>query len=332
MARIIAIAEGPLPVPEALYDPVMLVLALVLDLAFRELPNRLHPTAWIGQTVSWAEKLSPSGPRASLAAGVIIVVIVAGGWMAAAVFAVQGLREIHYWAYILVGAVLLNTTFAVKMLGQAAFRVRNLLAVNDLDQVRANMASLVSRDPSNLTPDQAAAATVESVSENMSDGFIGPWLAFALFGLPGAVAYRAINTLDSMIGYHGRYEYLGKAAARLDDLINVVPSRLTGLLLVAAGLFLPGQNPKQAWRIMWRDHSRTESPNAGWPMSAMAGALGVQLEKLTSSGESLYRLGSQDHPLEHQDITRSIHSMYLVAGLGIVLVLVLTYIRASFLW
>ena len=318
--------------PDALHDPVMLVLAFGLDLALRELPNRFHPTAWMGHTVSWSEKLSPSGPKSSLVAGVIMVALIAGGWTATAFFAVQGLREIHYLAYILVGAALLKTTFAVKMLGQAAYRVRNLLAANDLDQVRANMSSLVSRDPSNLTPEQAAAATVESVSENMSDGFIGPWLAFALFGLPGAVAYRAINTLDSMIGYHGRYEYLGKAAARLDDLINLVPSRLTGLLLVAASLFLPGQHPVRAWRIMWRDHSRTESPNAGWPMSAMAGSLGVQLEKLTASSENVYRLGDQDHPVEHQDITRSVHSMYLVAGLGIVLVLGLTYIRASLIW
>ena len=315
--------------PVGLYDPVMLALAFGLDLALRELPNRLHPTAWMGRTVAWTEKLAPSGPKSSLAVGVMIVILIAGGWTAATLLAVYGLRGIHDWAYILVGAVLLNTTFAVKMLGQAAFRVRDLLAVNDLGQVRANMSSLVSRDPSNLTPEQAAAATVESVSENMSDGFMGPWLAFALFGLPGAVAYRAINTLDSMIGYHGRYEYLGKAAARLDDLVNLVPSRLTGLLLVAASLFLPRQNPKQAWRIMWRDHARTESPNAGWPMSAMAGSLGVQLEKVTASGDSVYRLGDQTRPMEHHDITRSVRSMYLVAGLGIVLVLALTFIRAA---
>ena len=318
--------------PVGLHDPVMLVLALGLDLAFRELPNRFHPTAWMGRTVSWAEKFSPAGPKAGLAAGLIIVVAVTGGWTAAAFFAVQGLREVHYGAYILVGAALLSTTFAVKMLGLAAIQVRNLLAANDLDQVRASMPSLVSRDPANLTPGQAAAATVESVAENMSDGFIGPWLAFALFGLPGAVAYRAINTLDSMIGYRGRYEYLGKAAARLDDLVNLVPSRLTGMLLVAASLFLPGQSPKEAWRIICRDHSRTESPNAGWPMSAMAGSLGVQLEKVSDSGEIMYRLGDNQRPLEHRDITRSVRSMYLVAGLGVVLALGLAYIRASFLW
>ena len=318
--------------PEVFYDPVMLALAFGLDLLLRELPNRLHPTAWIGHTVSWAEKISPSSSKAGLAAGIAMVAIIAGGWTAAALFAVLGLQHVHPWAYILVGAVLLNTTFAVKMLGQTALRVRNLLAVNDMHQVRANMPSLVSRDPANLSGEQAAAATVESVSENMSDGFIGPWLAFALFGLPGAIAYRAINTLDSMIGYHGRYEYLGKAAARLDDLVNLVPSRLTAILLVTASVFLPGQNPKAAWRVMLRDHSKTESPNAGWPMSAMAGSLGVQLEKLDDAGESLYRLGDQDRPLESLDITRSVRSMYLVAGLGVALLLGLTLIRATYVW
>ena len=184
----------------------------------------------------------------------------------------------------MVGAALLSTTFAVKMLHQAAFRVRDLLDTGDLDQMRANMSSLVSRDPSRLTAQQAGAAAVESVSENMSDSFIGPWLAFALFGLPGAVAYRAINTLDSMIGYHGSYEFLGKTAALLDDLVNLIPSRLTGIFIVAASVVLPGQNPKTSWRIMWRDHGLTESPNAGWPMSGMAGALGVQLEKVSDQG------------------------------------------------
>ena len=110
------------------------------------------------------------------------------------------------------------------------------------------MPALVSRDSSQLTTQQATAATVESVSENMTDSFLGPWIAFALFGLPGAVAYRAINTLDSMVGYHGEYEYLGKAAARLDDLVNLIPARLNGLLLVLGSAFLPGQRAAGAWR------------------------------------------------------------------------------------
>ena len=318
--------------PVNLYDPLMLILALGLDLAWRELPNRFHPTAWMGSTVSWAETLSPAGPKGSMLAGIIMVVVIAGGWTTIAYFIAQTLRDVHHLAYILVGAILLSTTFAVKMLGLSAIQIRNLLAIDDLEAIRAGMPSLVSRNPSNLTMDQAAAATVESVAENMSDGFIGPWLAFAVFGLPGAVAYRAINTLDSMIGYHGRYEYLGKAAARMDDLVNLVPARITGLLLIAASIVSPGQSSNEAWRIMRRDNSRTESPNAGWPMSAMAGSLGVQLEKVADSGESIYQLGDAKRPLEGRDITRSVRSMYIVAGLGVLLALALAYIRAYFLW
>jgi adenosylcobinamide-phosphate synthase len=208
------------------------------------------------------------------------------------------------------------------MLHLAAARVRGLLASGDVASARHGLHSLVSRDTSELTREQAAAAAVESVLENMTDSIFGPWLFFALFGLPGAVAYRAINTLDSMVGYRGEYEFLGKASARLDDLINLIPARLTALLLVFASLFLPGQKAGGAWRIMWRDHSRTQSPNAGWAMSGMAGALGVELQK---AGH--YRLGDDNRPVEHQDITRAIRSMYLVAALGLVVALGLILLR-----
>ncbi len=207
---------------------------------------------------------------------------------------------------------MLKTTFAVGMLHRVAAETRTLVNADDLPALRQNMRSLVSRDVSTMTTGQAIAATVESVSENTTDSFIGPWLAFALFGLPGAFAYRAINTLDSMIGYHGEYEYLGKVAARLDDLINLVPARLTGLLVIMGSAVLPDQSPGRAWRIMWRDHSRTDSPNAGWTISGMAGALGVELEK-----EGHYRLGDSARPLESADITRAVQSMYWVAGLGL---------------
>ena len=133
-----------------------------------------------------------------------------------------------------------------------------------------------------------------------------------------------------MIGYHGAYEYLGKASARLDDLVNILPARLTGLLIVAASAALPGQNPGTAWRIMRRDRGNTESPNAGWPMSAMAGALGVQLEKVSDQGG--YRLGDPERNLRPADITSAVQSMYLVAALGLITVLGLTYLRTLVLW
>ena len=303
-------------------DLAVLAMAAALDLAAGELPARLHPTVWIGRTVALAEKLAPRAGIPALLAGGLLALLVTGLWVAAAYFAVQGLRGVHDVAYILVGALLLKSTFAIRMLHQAAAQVRGLLARGDLAGARQALRSLVSRDASALTPELAASATVESVAENMADSFIGPWLFFALFGLPGAVAYRAINTLDSIIGYHGEYEHLGKVSARLDDLLNWVPARLAAMLLVFASIFLPGQRASNAWRIMWRDHTRTESPNAGWTMSGMAGALGVELQKIGH-----YKLGDMDRPIELSDITQAVRSMYLVAALGLAVALAVTLLR-----
>ena len=305
-------------------DLAVLIVAVVLEMVGREPPKWLHPTVWIGRTVTIAEAHASTSRNGGFIIGVMILLLVTGFWGGAAYFAAAGLRDVHQVAYILVGGFLLKTTFSVKMLHQTAARVRELLTAGDMAGVRAQMSSLVSRDPSQLTAEQATAATVESVSENIADSIIGPWLAFALFGLPGAVAYRAINTLDSMIGYHGRYEYLGKASARFDDLVNLIPSRLAGLLLVVASLVLPGQKASDAWRIMLRDHGKTESPNAGWTMSGMAGALGVELEKADH-----YRLGDATRQVEPEDITRTVRTMYVVAGAGLLLALGITYLRSG---
>ena len=306
-------------------DLAVLAIAVALDVTLGELPARIHPTVWMGKTVAFAERLAPKQGLRGLAAGMLIALVVAGLWGAAAYYAAIGLQAGHQAAYILVGALLLKSTFAIRMLHQAAAQVRGQLSKGDVTGARQGLRSLVGRDSSQLSSQQAAAAAVESVSENMSDSFLAPWLFFAVFGLPGAVAYRAINTLDSMIGYRGEYEYLGKASARLDDLMNLVPARLTGMLLVLASLVLPGQSPRSAWRIMWRDHGRTESPNAGWAMSGMAGALGVELEKVGH-----YRLGDNTRPVDPHDITQAIRSMYSVAALGLALALAMAYgIRAA---
>ena len=316
-------------------DAAVFLLAVLLDLAGRELPGRVHPTVWMGRTIAWLERLAPRrGAGRQLAYGGLLALLIPAGWAAAALLAVWGLRwldGLHPWAYpvayVLGGAVLLKTTFALGMLHRAAADIRELLAAGDLAGMRAGMRSLVSRDPTAMTAAEAIAATVESVAENSSDSFIGPWLAFAIFGLPGAFAYRAINTLDSMIGYRGEYEYLGKAAARLDDLANLIPARLTALLLLLGSAILPGQNCGRAWRVLVRDHSRTASPNAGWPMSVMAGALGVQLVK---AGH--YALGTAERPLEIRDITRALQGMYAAAVPGLLLALALIFLRYGLGW
>ena len=222
----IAAALSASPVP---LDVLALLMALALDLALGEPPNRLHPTVWIGRTVALAERIAPgpeSSPPVQLAAGAAMAVVIPGLWGAAAWAAAHGSLLLHPLAYLIVVAALLKTTFSARMLHRVAADIGRILSSGNLNEARQQMSSLVSRDTSRLTVGQMAAGAIESVAENITDSIVGPLLAFALFGLPGAVAYRAINTLDSMIGYHGRYEYLGKVSARLDDFVNLAPARL----------------------------------------------------------------------------------------------------------
>jgi adenosylcobinamide-phosphate synthase len=193
---------------------------------------------------------------------------------------------------------LLKSTFAVRGLLDAAELVRGPLQMGHLSEARAALHALVSRDTSRLTEGLVAAAAIESLAGNSTDSALAPWLAYAVLGLPGAAAYRALNTLDSMIGYRGWYEYLGKAAARADDAANLLPARLAASLIAASAWFGAGSTA-EALRKAFAYHSRTASPNAGWTMAAMAGALGVTLEKAGA-----YRLGDGPPPLP-ADIRRA---------------------------
>jgi len=310
-------------------DLAVLALAVLLDLVFGEPPTRFHPTVWMGRHISFVTKWAPKKGFIGLMAGLSIAITLPSIWAGASYFLAFWLQDVNSIVYILVGVVLLKSTFSVRLLHKEAALVQGHLDRGDMDQVRTRMPSLVSRDPSSLTADQATAATVESVSENINDSFLAPWLFFALFGLPGAFAYRMINTLDSMIGYRGVYEHLGKASAKLDDLVNLIPARLAGLLLVVASGFLPGQRMSRAWSIMWRHHGRTQSPNAGWTMSGMAGALGVQLQKVDP--DVGYTLGEPDRPIEPSDISRAVQSMYLVGFFGLAIALALAFARGIIL-
>jgi adenosylcobinamide-phosphate synthase len=157
-------------------------------------------------------------------------------------------------------------------------------------------------------------ATVESVAENSCDSFFAPLLFFLLLGVPGAIGYRVINTLDAMIGHHGEYEYLGKFAARLDTVANFIPARITALAIVGAS-WICRQNASKAWRIMLRDRKNTESPNAGWTMGAMAGALDVQLEKV-----GYYKLGDGSGVLLTEKIDTSLKVVITATSIWILIV------------
>ncbi len=314
-----------LPVP---LDALALILALLLDLALGEPPNRLHPTVWMGKTVAFAERiaLGPQvAPAAQLAAGAAMALLIPAAWGAAAWAVSFGLLQLHPLAYLAVVAVLLKTTFSVRMLHRVAADIGRILTAGDVAAARRQMSALVSRDTSELTAGQMAAGAIESVAENITDSIVGPLLAFALFGLPGAVAYRAVNTLDSMVGYRGRYEYLGKASARVDDLVNLIPARLAALLLWLATVTMPGMAGGRAWRIMLAHRGRTESPNAGWTMAAMAGGLGVTLEKVGH-----YRLGDPAPEPEAHHIGRANRALYATTALAAATAIGILWLRWTF--
>jgi len=193
-----------------------------------------------------------------------------------------------------------------------------------LAAARAAAAKIVGRDPQSLDAAGTARAAVESLAENFSDGVVAPLFYFAFFGLPGLFAYKAINTLDSMIGYrNARYEAFGMAAARLDDAANWLPARLTGLLVVAAALVTPGARAKRAFATVLRDAPMHRSPNAGWPEAAFAGALGFALGGPRRYGKDMVAdtwIGDGRRALDAADVERAL-VLYRVAGLLVMLVL-----------
>jgi adenosylcobinamide-phosphate synthase len=187
-----------------------------------------------------------------------------------------------------------------------------------LDQARAAVAQVVGRDPESLDAPGVARAAVESLAENFSDGVVAPVFWFLVAGLPGLAAYKAVNTLDSMIGHRdARHRAFGKAAARLDDVVNWLPARLAGLIYVAAAALLPGARAGRAWTAMWRDAPKHRSPNAGWQEAALAGALGFALAGPRRYGDEIVEdpwMGDGRRELTAADLGRALR-LYLAAGL-----------------
>jgi adenosylcobinamide-phosphate synthase len=289
----------------------ILLLALFIDLVLGEPPNPVHPVVWIGNFVNLLMKAPVYQNRSrafQFIYGVCVVLLTVGLFTTATYFLLWWLKEISILAYIIVGAVLFKCMFSLRGLRQAALRVKRLLVQHKLPEARSAVRALVGRDTTQLDEGQVVSAAVESVGENCCDSFVAPLLFFVFLGVPGAVAYRAINTLDNSIGFRGKFEYLGKFAARLDDVVNFIPARLNGLLFVTAA-WISCNDARGAWRIMFRDHRKTASPNGGWTMGAMAGALEVQLEKL-----NYYKLGDPQKKLLPGTIKASVTIMMLTAA------------------
>jgi len=296
---------------------LIISLALVLDLTLGEPPNVIHPVAWMGRVISLLERGNKnSSHTVQFVYGVGMVLFTMTLFVTPAYFLLVYLKSISFIGYVITGSVLLKLTFSLKGLRQAARRIKKLLQNDKLDEARFELRALVSRDTKELAEPLLISATVESVAEGTCDSGVAPLFYFLLLGIPGAIGYRVVNTLDAMIGYHEKYEYLGKFASRLDDILNFIPARLSALLMVLAA-FLSGKDGRESWRVVRSDHARTESPNAGWPMSATAGALNVQMEK---TGH--YQLGKAASPLTATTIDASLSLAQVTMLLWVLICLV----------
>ncbi|MCC6179192.1 MAG: cobalamin biosynthesis protein CobD [Chloroflexi bacterium] len=291
-----------------------MVVALVLDALAGEPPASVHPVVLIGRAIALAERRAPASRLPSLMYGALITAWIVGGAIVAGRAAVQALRVLPPPLALLAEGWLLKGTLSVRALLQAGEQTRACLERRDVDGACRELRALVSRETGGLSFDQLASAAVESLAENASDSIVAPIVYYALGGLPAAYAYRAANTLDAMIGYHGTYEHVGKAAARLDDLLNLVPARLTALLLIA-GAALAGGDVGGAARVTWTDAGNTESPNAGWPMSAMAGAVVARLEKVGHYRLGAVLPGADAAAIDHAAEIVKAATILLVAGL-----------------
>jgi adenosylcobinamide-phosphate synthase len=279
--------------------------ALGLDAGLGDPQNRWHPVAWMGTGIAKMKPHAPHGNAARLGFGASVSL----GGAGLVYVLVCGLE----WATgllpqplaILSQGYLLKLVLAARGLRLAAGEIEDALAQGDLDEARRLVGwHLVSRETEYLTETEVCAAAVESVAENTSDGVIAPLYYYLTGGLGAAWAYRFSNTVDSMWGYRNdEYKWLGKFPARWDDLLNFLPARLTAGCLTIGG-WLAGKDVVRGLRVWQRDHSVTASPNAGHPMSMMAGLLDVELEK-----KQHYHLGAGAKPAAREDIRDSVRIM-----------------------
>jgi adenosylcobinamide-phosphate synthase len=284
-------------------------VALAIDLAAGDPPNALHPVAWIGRLLAAGHRRLAIGPPASLLAFGALLVLGSAALASATGWWISLLAARLGPAGLVLEGLVLTTLLSLHGLVGAAREVAGALARGDLGAARSSVGyHLVSRPTATLSESQVASATVESVAENLTDSLVAPVLYYLVLGLPGAALYRTINTADAMLGYRtGALEHFGKVAARLDDVLNLVPARVAALSIVLAS----GPSRREAWRVLVRDHGRTTSPNAGWTMAAMAGALGVVLEK-----PGVYTLGDGGAP-GVADVDRSLRVMLWAAVLAV---------------
>lgn len=305
---------------------LIVAFALGLDFTLGDPKNKYHPTAWIGKLIA---KLAPFLKNSEKIGGVILVLFVVSivSLLLVALDVTINLITIDYVSLIIsivIGTILLKTTIAIQGMEKHAIAVVESVEENNIEKARNNLALIVKRNTKNLDKNHVLSGVLESISENTVDGITGPLFYYGLFGLPGAFVYRAINTIDSMIGYKNSiFKNIGWFGANCDKVLNYIPSRLTALVMVL-GAKIIGVNWKNSYQIMLRDGSKTKSPNAGYPMAALAGALQTKFEKIDH-----YSLGDGDLEITTEHIKSAIKLMKITSILFSLIVTVPIIITLS---
>ena len=310
----------------------IIFFALALDFTLGDPKNKFHPTAWIGSLIA---KLTPllqnSSENLEKLGGIILIIISSTIVVSLITLLDIGINfiSIDYISLIIsviAGGILLKTTIAIKGMEKHALAVVTALENDNITSARDNLSMIVKRNTKDLDKNHVFSGVVESISENTVDGITGPLFYFGLFGLPGAFVYRVINTADSMIGYKTNiFKNIGWFAANCDTFLNYLPSRLTGLVMIFSAMIL-GNDWKSSYKVMIRDGKKTQSPNAGYPMAAIAGALGTKFEKIDH-----YSLGDGEISFskEHVKSTLALMKVTSIIFCGIVvvpIVLLLSYL------
>ena len=317
-------------------EPIVIVaFALGIDFVFGDPKNKYHPTAWIGTLIA---KLTPLAKNQNTyvekLGGIFVVAITVGVVVTLLSILDTGISLLTTdWVTIVVSGVvvviLLKTTIAIRGMEKHVKAVLESLDQNNLDMARTNLSMIVKRNTKNLDKNHVISGVLESISENTVDGVTGPLFYFALFGLPGAFVYRVINTVDSMIGYKTDiFKNIGWFGATCDTILNYIPSRLTGLVMIISAAILQN-NWKESYKIMIRDGKKTESPNAGYPMAALAGALETKFEKINH-----YKLGNGEIILTTEHVNSALTMMKLTSILffGLVIIPIITVLSLVGWW
>ena len=309
--------------------------AILLDFKFGDPKNKYHPTAWIGSLIAKLTPLVKNDHAIIEKFGGMCVVGITSGIVILLLFGLDigiSLFTVDFIPLIvsvIIGGVLLKTTIAIRGMEKHAISVLESIDEQNLDVARTHLSMIVKRNTKNLDKNHILSGVLESISENTVDGITGPLFYYALLGLPGAFVYRVVNTADSMIGYKTDiFKNIGWFAASCDSVLNYIPSRLTGLIMIISAAILQN-NWRESYKIMFRDGKNTESPNAGYPMAALAGALETKFEKINH-----YKLGDGETILTKDHVHSAISIMKLTSVLffGIVTIPIITILSIIGWW